>query len=70
MPNGFLCPKCHGQRTISCPICGGTGKRSLAGIPIGACKECKGSGHERCDACGGSGEVEREIELNSTQTKG
>ena len=70
MPNGFLCPKCHGQRTTSCPICGGTGKRSLAGIPIGACKECKGSGHERCDACGGSGEVEREIELNSTQMKG
>jgi hypothetical protein len=44
MPNGFLCPKCHGQRTISCAVCAGTGKRSIAGVPIGACKECNGSG--------------------------
>jgi transcription elongation factor Elf1 len=58
MPNRFLCPKCHGQRTTSCAVCGGTGKRSLAGIPIGVCKECKGSGNQRCDVCGGTGEIE------------
>ena len=65
MPNRFLCPKCHGQRTASCTACGGTGKRSLAGIPIGVCKECNGSGHKRCDVCGGTGEIEQEVQLNS-----
>jgi hypothetical protein len=64
MPSGFLCPKCHGQRTTGCLVCAGTGKRSFAGISIGACKECKGSGRQRCNVCGGSGEVEREVELN------
>src|SRR5215472_14375857 len=58
MPNRFLCPKCHGQRTTSCAVCGGIGKRTLAGIPSGVCKECKGSGHQRCDVCGGTGEIE------------
>jgi hypothetical protein len=58
IPNRFLCPKCHGQRTTSCAICGGTGKRSLADIPSGVCKECKGSGNRRCDVYGGTGEIE------------
>jgi hypothetical protein len=65
MPNRFLCPKCHGQRTTSCAACGGTGKRSIVGIPIGACKECDGGGHRRCDVCGGTGEIERQIEHDS-----
>jgi len=64
MPSGLLCPKCHGQRTTSCPVCEGSGNSSLAGISVGACKECKGSGRQRCNFCGGSGEVEREVELN------
>jgi DnaJ-class molecular chaperone len=63
MPNGFLCPKCHGQRTTSCAVCSGSGKRLLAGVSIGACKECNGSGRQRCDVCGGGGEIEREVEL-------
>ena len=58
MPNRYLCPKCHGQRATSCAVCGGTGKRSLAGIPIGVCKDCMGSGHQRCDICGGTGEID------------
>jgi hypothetical protein len=64
MPSGFLCPKCHGQRTTRCQVCAGSGKRSLAGISIGSCKECKGSGRQRCSVCGGSGEVDQEGELN------
>jgi DnaJ-class molecular chaperone len=43
MPNRFLCPKCHGQRTTSC---------------ASVCKECKGSGNRRCDVYGGTGEIE------------
>jgi hypothetical protein len=30
-----LCPKCHGQRTILCLACHGSGKK----IPVGNCKE-------------------------------
>jgi len=58
MPNRFLCPKCHGQRTISCTFCGGSGRRSIAGVTIGNCKECNGAGQRRCDVCGGTGEIE------------
>jgi DnaJ-class molecular chaperone len=58
VPNKVLCPKCHGQRTITCLVCRGTGKRSIAGIAIGNCKECNGRGQRLCDVCGGSGEVE------------
>jgi hypothetical protein len=58
MPNRFLCPKCRGQRTTSCTHCGGSGKRSIAGIAIGNCKECNGTGLRRCDVCGGTGEIE------------
>jgi len=58
MPNRFLCPKCRGQRTTSCTLCGGSGKRSIAGITIGNCKECNGTGQRRCDVCGGTGEIE------------
>src|SRR6266576_891722 len=49
-----LCPKCHGQRTILCLACHGTGKK----IPVGNCKECGGTGRRICDVCSGTGEVE------------
>src|SRR5258708_7525006 len=50
-----LCPKCHGQRTILCLACHGTGKK----IPVGMYKEGGGGGRSICDVCGGRGEVER-----------
>jgi DnaJ-class molecular chaperone len=59
MPNKVLCPKCHGQRTVSCGACHGSGKTSVAGITIGTCEECNGTGQRCCDVCGGSAEVER-----------
>jgi RecJ-like exonuclease len=49
-----LCPKCHGQRTILCLACHGSGKK----IPVGNCKECGGTGRRICDVCSGTGEVE------------
>jgi len=58
MPNRFLCPKCRGQRMTCCTLCGGSGKRLIAGIAIGDCKECNRTGQCRCDVCGGTGEVE------------
>ena len=58
MPNRFLCPKCRGQRIISCTLCGGSSKQSICGIAIGNCKECNGTGQRFCDVCGGSGEIE------------
>ena len=58
MPQKLLCPKCHGQRTSSCPACNGTGKKSIVGIKIANCRECDGTGRRRCDICGGTGEVE------------
>src|SRR5215471_16692081 len=58
MPNRFLCPRCRGQRSISCNRCGGSGKWLIAGITIGKCKECDGTGRHRCDVCGGIGEIE------------
>src|SRR6185437_15527458 len=60
MPNRVLCPKCHGQRTISCSACQGSGETSFGGITIGTCRECDGTGQHRCNVCGGSGEVEAE----------
>jgi hypothetical protein len=54
MPNRVLCPKCRGQRTTTCTVCGGSGKR----ITIGNCKQCNGTGRRRCDVCGGTGEIE------------
>jgi hypothetical protein len=41
-----------------CTLCGGSGKRLIAGIAIGDCKECNGTGQCRCDVCGGTGEIE------------
>jgi len=58
MPNRVLCPKCRGQRTMTCTVCGGSGKPYIAGITIGNCKECNGIGRRRCDVCGGAGEIE------------
>ncbi len=60
MPNRFLCPRCRGQRSISCSRCSGSGKWLIAGITIGKCKECDGTGRHRCDVCGGIGEIEAE----------
>src|SRR5262249_829526 len=48
-----LCPKCHGQRTILCLACHGTGKK----IPVGNCKECGGTGRRICDVCIATGQV-------------
>ncbi len=59
MPDRVLCSKCHGQRTIVCAACHGSGKRSVAGVAIdNNCEQCRGSGQERCDVCGGIGETE------------
>ena len=58
MPNRFLCPKCRGQRVTCCTHCGGSGKRSIAGITTGHCKECNRTGQCRCDVCGGTGGIE------------
>jgi hypothetical protein len=60
MPTKILCPKCHGQRTIACPVCGGAGGKCFAGVVIGICGQCHGSGQCRCDVCGGEAEVEPE----------
>jgi hypothetical protein len=60
MPTRTLCPKCHGQRTCSCPACSGSGGRAFAGVIIGICEHCHGSGRCRCDVCGGAAEVEPE----------
>jgi hypothetical protein len=60
MPTRTLCPKCHGQRTIACRACGGSGGRSFKGVVIGICERCHGSGQCRCDVCGGAAEVEPE----------
>ena len=49
MPNRILCPKCRGQRMTCCTLCGGSGKRLIAGIAIGDCKECNGTSQCRCD---------------------
>src|ERR1700730_5821850 len=51
-----LCPKCHGQRTILCLACHGTGKK----IPVGNCKECGGTGRRICDVCSCTGKADRE----------
>src|SRR6516225_6886843 len=51
-----LCPKCHGQRTIACLACHGTGKK----IPVGNCEECGGTGRRICDVCSGTVEIEHQ----------
>jgi DnaJ-class molecular chaperone len=58
MPYRFLCPRCHGQRTTACKLCGGSGKRLVAGMAVGKCKECNGTGQQRCDVCSGVGEID------------
>jgi len=68
VPNRFLCPKCHGQRTSACLACGGTGKLSITSVDIGDCKECDGGGQRRCDVCGGSGEIEPPSSVASVPT--
>ena len=60
MPTRTLCPKCHGQRTVACPVCGGSGGKAFAGVIIGICEQCHGAARCRCDVCGGAAEVEPE----------
>jgi hypothetical protein len=57
---GHWCPKCHGQRTVACPVCGGSGGRAFAGVVSGICEQCHGAARCRCDVCGGAAEVEPE----------
>jgi hypothetical protein len=54
----FLCPRCRGQRTAACKLCGGRGKRLMGGIAVENCKACAGTGQQRCDVCGGVGEID------------
>jgi len=62
-----LCPKCHGQRTISCPACHGTGKKTIANTSVSDCEECGRTGRRPCDVCGGTGEVEHlSVALNGS----
>jgi hypothetical protein len=41
MPTRTLCPKCHGQRTIACPICSGAGGKCFAGVSAGSAMEAR-----------------------------
>jgi hypothetical protein len=43
MPTKTLCPKCHGQRTITCPVCSGSGGTCFAGVVVGICGQCHGA---------------------------
>ena len=62
-----LCAKCHGQRTISCPACHGTGKKTIANTSVSDCEECGRTGRRPCDVCGGTGEVEHlSVALNGS----
>jgi DnaJ-class molecular chaperone len=62
-----LCPKCHGQRTISCPACHGTGKKTIANTSVSDCEECGRTGRRLCDVCSGTGEVEHlSVALNGS----
>ena len=47
-----LCPRCRGQRTETCKLCGGGGKRMIE------CKACAGTGQQPCYVCGGGGEID------------
>ena len=60
MPTKTLCPKSHGQRTITCPVCNGSGGTCFAEVVVGICGQCHGGGQCRCDVCGGAPEVEPE----------
>ena len=37
MPTKTLCPKSHGQRTITCPVCNGSGGTCFAEVVVGIC---------------------------------
>src|SRR5215831_2018783 len=43
MTTRTLCPKCHGQRTVACTVCSGSGGRCVARVVIGICAQCHGS---------------------------
>ena len=53
-----MCPRCHGQRTIPCLPCHGTGKIFIGDNPIRDCEKCGGTGRRLCEVCSGTGEVE------------
>jgi serine/threonine protein kinase len=48
------CPTCHGDKTVDCKACNGTGD---AGRTVKTCPRCNGRGGGRCAACRGSGIV-------------
>jgi hypothetical protein len=48
------CSHCHGEKTVSCLKCHGSGQR-FAGFYIDDCKECAGTGKLLCAACCGTG---------------
>ena len=52
-----ICPKCHGQGSTTCTICGGT-RGSGYGMFYMSCWWCGGDGSIDCADCGGTGEKE------------
>lgn len=50
------CPKCNGQRSITCSICNGSGEDRRFGRPQ-QCHPCHGSGQEECPSCDGKGQI-------------
>lgn len=59
MGDSNKCTRCNGSGRITCPGCGGGGKRSINEgynkTRIVSCAGCNGSGVVTCGSCGGSG---------------
>jgi len=53
---GKICPRCHGDGTITCPRCGGAGE-IMGVLQNYTCKRCDGQGEVRCPRCDGQGEI-------------
>jgi hypothetical protein len=47
------CPVCHGNKTVDCKDCEGTGKIGTGG----GCTHCSGTGKKACDHCKGTGQT-------------
>lgn len=48
------CAKCHGNKVIECPQCGGRGEK--VGVLMNSkCQHCDGTGSVTCPRCGGTG---------------
>ncbi len=57
------CARCHGEGSIPCKLCGGSGDRfpfDPADLSGKECNECDGSGELACPVCHGSGEIDGE----------